>query len=110
MDYLKSEGCSLPIPGLEQAVQGEVQAERLILHCPGYLAKRIREQPGKMESMKQEAEAYFERPLELQIEARNNGQESTADFRERILNEPVVKTAMDTFQAKLVDIESRQGK
>jgi hypothetical protein len=109
MCYLQEE-CSLPIPGLGQAVQGEVQAGRLTLYCPGFLAKRVREQPAKLETMKQLAETYFQRPMELQIEASNNGQESTADLRERVLREPAVKTAMETFQAKLVDIEPRQDK
>ena len=108
--YLKNGGFSPPIPGLEQSVQGEVRDGKLNLRCPGYLAKRIREQRDRLEAMKHLAEEYFQCSLELEIESKNNRQESSADLRDRVLKDPAVRTAMDTFQARLVGIETRQSK
>lgn len=107
MDYVQScSGHGLPNLGM---ISGEVREDCLELHCSPFMGQRLQDQ-AKLQTLKNLVRDFFQRPLEVNIVCGQNGQgNGQGDLKQRVLNDSAVKGAMETFQAKVVDISPRKA-
>jgi DNA polymerase-3 subunit gamma/tau len=105
--YVQScSGHGLPNLGM---ISGEVRKDCLELHCSPFMGQRLQDQ-AKLQTLKNLVRDFFQRPLEVNIVCGQNGQgNGQGDLKQRVLNDSAVKGAMETFQAKVVDISPRKA-
>lgn len=86
-------------------VQGQLNGDRLELHCPGYMAQRL-QSSAKMAWLQERAKAYFGFEVKIHVCQLTTEQGKNAqDRKKKILSEPAVKEAIEQFAAKVVDVE-----
>jgi len=106
VDYVQSlSDHGLPNLGM---ISGAVKADCLELHCSPFMGQRLQDQ-SKLQTLKTLVRDFFQRPLEVSIVCGQNGQgNGQGELKQRVLNDSAVKGAMETFQAKVVDISPRK--
>jgi DNA polymerase-3 subunit gamma/tau len=102
----RQNGVNLPNLHL---VQGRKQPGKLELQCPRFLDERLKEQQ-KFLRLQEMAREYFGEPLDIEITCaeRKNGCDG-AGLKEKVLNDPVVRSCIDQFQAKVLEVRPRRN-
>jgi len=105
---LKNEKNESYLPNLH-CVKSVFRQERLELYCPNFLSERLQEN-RRYETLKEKLQEYFDNIDEVVIYTNEqDDQSSYQDWKERVLNKPLVQDVMQEFQAKIVDIKPRES-
>ena len=108
VDFVQSRqnGESLPNLGM---ISGVVKEDALELHCSPFMGQRLRDQ-AKLHLLKNLVQEFFQRPMKVEVVCGPKGPSNgRAELKQKVLNDTAVKGAMETFQAKVVDISPRKA-
>ncbi len=89
-------------------VQGKKIGETLQLSCPKFLSERLKEQE-KFNYLQSLVREYFQKDMQVNIvnSVPEKPSGSNNDRKKKVMDSPVVKEIMDEFQAKVIDVFSR---
>ncbi len=108
VDHVQSSRQGQGLPNLSM-ISGQLKDDVLELHCSPFMGQRLQDQ-AKLQTLKSLVQEFFGQPLRVEIvcgQARQpNGR---SELKQRVLNDTAVKGAMETFQAKVVDISPRKA-
>ena len=89
-------------------ISGQLKDDALELHCSPFLGQRLQDQ-AKLQTLKSLVQEFFGQPLRVEIVCGQTEQPNgRSELKQRVLNDTAVKGAMETFQAKVVDISPRK--
>ncbi|MFW6414676.1 MAG: DNA polymerase III subunit gamma/tau [Thermodesulfobacteriota bacterium] len=98
---------SISLPNLN-LVQGERVDDTLELSCPKFLSERLKDKE-KFNCLQSLVREYFQKDLQISIQgaAGTANRGTNGELKKNAMQDPVVKEVMDEFQAKLLDVLSR---
>ncbi len=106
LSYIKSKSNGKTLPNLH-LVKGIIKGDVLELYCPQFLDKRLIEK-DKFQYLSGLVQEYFNSPMQIKILRNQENQNITElDLKKKVLNDPIIKNAIDEFQAKILEVKPR---
>ncbi len=98
---------SISLPNLN-LVDGKRVNDTLELSCPKFLSERLKDKE-KFSCLQSLVQEYFQKDMQINIQGAascgNNG--TNGELKKKAMEDPVVREVMDEFQAKVIDVFSR---